>query len=56
MCKPDNNQNPPQQCGLHHLGYVYVRKHPRILLQHPRVDFEYMKLLLIMFPQKIVQQ
>ena len=39
MCKPDHNQDPPQQCGLHHLGYIYVRVHTQLLLQHPRGRF-----------------
>ena len=33
-----------------------MREHPRLLLQHPMVDFEYMKLPLSMSPQEIVQQ
>ena len=39
MCKPDHNQDTPQQCGLHHPGSVHVHGYPRLLLQHPHGRF-----------------
>ena len=39
MRKPDHNQDPPQQCRLHHHGDVHVRRYSRFLLQHPHGGF-----------------
>ena len=39
MFKHKHNQDSLQQCDIHHLGCVYVRGRPRLLLQHPHGRF-----------------